>query len=191
MNKEDILNSITKEYSTLSESSQTEILAAAKIIYAEKGTTLVREETYSEKTFYIAKGCARAYYLKDGKDISDWFAFENEFISSIVSFFSGLPSPHSVEVLEDSILFELTRDRINALSDKHRDFERLTKIVVIKTMLRHQERIASIQFQKANQRYTSLIRMYPNITQRVSLTHIASYLGITLETLSRLRRVKK
>lgn len=191
MNKEDIINSIGNLYHPLTTECQVELLEEIKILALKKETTLVREGEYSDKTYYLIKGCARAFYLKDGRDISDWFAFENEFISSIVSYFTKQPSPHYIELLEDSIIVEISRETSENLADKYHDFERLIRIIVTKTMLSQQERITSLLFQRAEQRYIELLKIYPNITQRVSLTHIASYLGITLETLSRIRSVKK
>ena len=136
------------------------------------------------------QGCARAYYLKDGRDISDWFTFENQFMASIVSFFSKEPSPHYVEFVEDSIVFEFSKETIDHLSNKHRDLERLISTVVTETMLGLCERLYTVQFNKAEERYKHLISTQPDITQRIPLTHIASYLGITLETLSRIRNPK-
>lgn len=191
MNKEQIINSICTLYHPLTIECQLDLLEHIKILSLKKEAVLVREGEYSDKTYYIVNGCARAFYLKDGKDISDWFAFENDFISSIVSFFNQEPSPHYIELLEDSIVLEIPRAASEGLADKYHDFERLIRIIVTKTMLSHQKRITSMLFQRAEQRYIELLKIYPNITQRVSLTHIASYLGITLETLSRIRRVKK
>jgi len=191
MTKEKAINIISKVYSKLSKECQLELADRAKLLQLPKETILVKEGQYSDKTFFIIKGCARAYYLKDGKDISDWFAFENEFISSINSFFLHIPSPHYLEVLEDTVLVEISRAETDKLSDKYREFERLTKIIVTKTMLQQQERIASMQFYSAEQKYNNLLSIYPTITQRVPLTHIASYIGITLETLSRIRKPKK
>ncbi len=190
MTKQEIVHNISKTYSELSLECQQELPKYATILSLKKGTTLVRAGQYSDKTYYIIKGGARAYYLKDGKDISDWFAFENEFISSIVSFFSDKPSPHYIELLEDSILIELSKNSIEKLSDKYHDFERLIRVIVTKTMLSQQEKIAAIQFYNAEQKYENLLVIRPDMTQRVPLTHIASYLGITLETLSRIRKPK-
>jgi len=190
MNTEDIIKKISDTYSTLTYDCQQELLDSAKILKLEKDTTLVREGQFSDKTYYIVNGCARAYYLKDGKDISDWFAFQNEFISSIVSFFTNKPSPHYIELLEDSILIEFSKDQIDQMSMKYHDFEHFIRVVVTKTMLSLQERIVSIQFQSAEQKYKNILALHPNITNRIPLTHIASYLGITLETLSRIRNPK-
>ena len=187
---EEIVNIISEVYSPLTCECQQELADDVIILSLKKGATLVKEGQYSDKTYYIIKGCARAYYLKEGKDISDWFAFENEFISSIVSFFVNKPSPHYIELLENSILIEIARDKIEKLSDKYHDFERLIRVVVIKTMLSQQERMASMQFHSAEQKYENILAIHQNITKRVPLMHIASYLGITLETLSRVRSPK-
>ncbi|WP_299434726.1 Crp/Fnr family transcriptional regulator [uncultured Maribacter sp.] len=191
MNEEDIIKKISETYSPLTYDCQQELIGLAKILKLKKNFTLVREGQFSDKTYYVVSGCARAYYLKDGKDISDWFAFENEFISSIVSFFTNKPSPHFIELLEDSILVEFSREQIEELSMKYHDYERLIRVIVTKTMLSQQERITSIQFQNAEQKYNNILTIHPNITTRIPLTHIASYLGITLETLSRIRSLKK
>ncbi|KOF04490.1 cAMP-binding protein [Roseivirga seohaensis subsp. aquiponti] len=188
MNKAEVINHISDSYSPLTPTCKGDLLNKSRFVTPTKNTILVKEKQYSDKSFYIVKGCARAYYLNDGKDISDWFAFEGDFISSIQSFFLGVPSPHYIEVLEDSILLEISRESADELSNKHHDFERLTKNVAIKTMLQQQERIVAIQFQSAEQRYQNIISLRSDITQRVPLTHIASYIGITLETLSRIRK---
>jgi CRP-like cAMP-binding protein len=188
MTLDEIINSIERQYAPLSEDCKSELIKVAKPLMVPKNTILVKEGQYSNQAFFIVKGCTRAYYLKDGKDITDWFAFENDFISSINSFFSNVPSPHYIEVLEDAFLIELKREDIDRLSDQFHDFERLNKVIITKTMLQQQERIVSLQFQSSKQRYARLIEIYPNITQRVLLSHIASYIGITLETLSRIRR---
>ena len=188
MKKKQAIEIISNQYSPLTSECKSELSDNAKILVLEKGTTLVRERQYSDKIFFIINGCARAYYLKDGKDISDWFAFENDFISSINSFFLNIPSPHFIELLEDSVLLEISRENVVKLEDTYRDFERLSKVIAIKTMLSHQERISSMQFHSAEQKYKNILSIHPNITQRIPLTHIASYIGITLETLSRIRK---
>jgi len=188
--KEKIIDTICEQYALLSSICKSELVDIAKVLKLKKESTLVKEGEYSDKTYYIVKGCARAYYLKDGKDISDWFAFENDFISSIQSFFLNIPSPHHIELIEDTTLLEISREDTFKLSEKHHDFERLTKNIAIKTMLQQQVRIASMQFHSAQQKYDNLLVIYPSITQRIPLTHIASYIGITLETLSRIRNPK-
>lgn len=191
MNYKEVFKTIEETYTPLSTECQQELIASSKVCVYKKGDIVVREGQFSKKVFFIVQGCSRAYYLKDGKDISDWFTFENQFMASIVSFFSNEPSPHYVEFVEDSTVLEFSKDTVDKLSQKHHDFERLISKIVTETMLGLCERLYTIQFNKAEERYKHLLSIYPFITNRIPLTHIASYLGITLETLSRIRNPKK
>jgi len=186
-----ILTEIGKNYFPLSDECQEEFIANSKIRTFKKEETVVREGQFSKKAYLIVQGCSRAYYLKDGKDISDWFTFENQFMAPIISFFGNTPSPHYVEFMEDSTVIEFSKDTVDKLSNKYHDFERCINKVVTETMLGLCERLHTIQFNKAEERYHNLIHIYPNITDRVPLVHIASYLGITPETLSRIRHPKE
>lgn len=190
MDKEDIINKISSKYAHLNSECKLDFLNSSQILTFKKGEILVKEGRYSDKAYFIVSGSTRAYYLDNGKDITDWFAFENDFICAINSFFQKIPSPHFIEVLEDAQLLVISRDDLIKLSNKYHDFEKLTNRITTKTMLKLQARIVSIQFQSAEQKYQNILLAYPNITQRVPLTHIASYIGITLETLSRIRGQK-
>ena len=187
----EIMRSIGSYYSELSSECERDLIACCKLTTADKHTVLVKEGQYADKTYFIAKGAARAYYLKDGRDITDWFAFENAFISSINSFFLNIPSPYFIERLEPSAIVEISRAAMLDLCDKHHSFDRLCRIIVTKTMLQLQERVVSMQFESAQQKLDNLLVIRPDITNRVPLGHIATYMGITLETLSRIRHPKK
>lgn len=184
---QDIIQTIIAQFGPLSPKAIDDIKKVGEIRKVPKGATLVREGEYSYELYYIVKGGARAYYLKDGKTITDWFAFENDFISSIVSFFLGVPSQHYMEVFEDTTLMVLQLKDIEMLCDKHHDFERVGRLSTTKTMIQLQQRIVSLQFKSSKERYDSLLEKHPQIELRAPLGDIASYLGITQETLSRIR----
>lgn len=186
-----VINKISDNYSFLTDECKSDLMKSSALVSLDKSSIIVKEGAYSAIMYFIVSGCLRASYTKDGKDITDWFAFEGDFVSSINSFFQDCPSKHTIELLEPTILLEISRETIFTLSDKYHCFERLGRIAVTKTMLQLQERIVSIQFETAQQKYENLINLKPDILQRVPLTHIASYLGITLETLSRIRNPKK
>ena len=190
MNLAPLFTKLGNTYAPISTECQKEFIENAKIKTYDKGEIVVREGQYSRKAHLIIDGCARAYYLKDDKDISDWFTFENQFIAPIISFFSNQPSPHFVEFVEKSTVLEFSKETVDLLTEKHHDFERLISRIVTETMLGLCERLHTIQFSKAEERYKQLISIYPDVTQRIPLTHIASYLGISLETLSRVRNPK-
>lgn len=187
MNFQQIFEKIETHYLALTEECKNDLINRSKILSPDKEIKIVSEGQFADKSYFIAHGSARAFYLKDGKDVTDWFAFENDFICSLNSFFLNIPSLHFIEVLEPSMLLEVSRENVAFLSEKHKEFDQLNKMVITKTMLQQQQRIVSLQFETALQKYNNLLKVIPDITQRVPLTHIASYLGITLETLSRIR----
>lgn len=187
MTKEEIVSQIELKFCKLSQDSKDAWHTKSKVLHLKKSDVLVQQGERSDKIWFIGKGTLRAYYLKDGKRICDWFAFENEFISAITSFHTDQPSMHQIDVISDSILLETSRDSIGELCDEFHDFDRLGRLSTTETMLRLQQRIVSLQFETASQRLQNLLLIYPNIYLNLPLGDIASYLGITQETLSRLR----
>lgn len=187
---EKTINNISATYSTLTDECKSDFAQAAKVFSVEKAKILVKEGQNADKMLFLIEGCIRVYYLKDGKDISDWFAFENEFVCSINSFFLSIPSPHYVQALEPTTYLEISREAAFKLMKKHHCFETLTRKTITQITLQLQSRIVSHQFETAQQKYDNFLKSRKDITQRVPLSHIASYLGITLETLSRIRNPK-
>jgi len=190
MNIEKKLKDISLSYVSLPAECLQEFMSKSHIKAFKKGEIVVREGQYSKKAFLIFEGSARAYYLKNGKDVSDWFSFENQFMASILSFFSNKRSPHYVEFVEDSIVLQFSKETVDKLSNEYHDFERFIGKIKTETMLGLWERLHTIQFANASDRYERLLTIHPQITNRIPLTHIASYLGISLETLSRIRNPK-
>ena len=190
MTIEEIIKKTEGLFTSLPAECQQDFMEHSTIRNLEKGEVVVKEGQYSKKAYFILQGCSRSYYMKNGKDVSDWFTFEGGFVSPIVSFFSDKPNPHYIEFLEDSMAIEFTKETIDMLSKKYRNFEQVITATVTETMLNLCERLYYTQFTKAEERYEHLLSIHPDITNRISLTHIASYLGITLETLSRIRSAK-
>lgn len=188
--KEEIIQNLSNHYCPLSQETMQEFAARSSVHQYAKGEMMVHEGQFAHDLYYVVEGSVRVYYLKDGRDTTDWFAFENEFVSALVSFFGTEASPHYMEAVEDTVVLRIHREQVYGMMDAFRDVERLSNVVLTKTLLQLQHRVVSIQFETAQQRYKNLLAVRPDITQRVPLTHIASYLGITLETLSRVRSLK-
>ncbi len=182
-----VIESLSAKHSILTAACKADLLQVAKLSFAKSKTIIVEEHQLADTLYYISTGCFRAYYLKDDKDITDWFAFEEEFISSLNSYFKNIPSPHFIEALEPTAYLELKRADVIALTEKHRCFETLALKSAQHFMLVLQNRIVALQFETAQVKYDTLVKSRPDILNRVPLTHIASYLGVTLETLSRIR----
>ena len=153
----------------------------------KKDHFLLKENTVSDYIYFIEKGVARIYYYKNGKEITEWIALDGQFFLSITSFFQRIPSHLIIQTIEPSEVFGIHHDDYMKLANKYHDIERLLRKMVTSSLILSQVRMDSIQFESAQQRYERLLQTTPQIVQRVPLTYIASFLGITLETLSRIR----
>lgn len=152
-----------------------------------KGDHLFRQGEICRHLFYIKKGLARVYYYSDkGKEITLWFSAEDSLITAIDSFYLHKPTRDNCEALEDMVVYTITQPQLEALLNDPKGAQIVFYITyeVTRKMADHLE---SIRFRTAEDRYQSLISSYPAILQRISLGHIASFLGITQETLSRIR----
>ena len=121
------------------------------------------------------------------KEITHWFSFEEDFVTSFHSFITGQPSVENIQLFEGSVLWAISKESLTQLLNQHREIERLLRIAYEKYYIRLEERFVNAQFKTAAERYQTLLQQRPNIIERVSLGYIASYLGISQETLSRVR----
>ena len=152
-----------------------------------KNEILVKEGKICRHLYFLQQGALRGSYLLEGKEVTHWFAFENDFVTSFHSFITGQPAVENIQLLEGSVLWAISKEDLTALLNAFPEVERLVRIVYEKYYLRLEERFVNAQFKTATDRYQNLLEQSPHILQRVSLGHIASYLGISQETLSRIR----
>lgn len=151
-----------------------------------RGSLLIEMGKRHAGAYYLLRGCARSFYLKDGLEVNTWFAFAGEPIASLQNYL-GRPAHETVELLEDARLIIIDMAAIKA------DLQHFPAVnMLILRMLEEyaaflEERLYALQFSSSMDRYRYLLEREPELLQRVSLTHIASYLGISRETLSRMR----
>lgn len=157
------------------------------IRFVEKHRDLQHIGHTCRTVYFINKGIARIYYYKDAVDITESFAFEHQVVVRFESLFTGRPSRKAIQVLEDTELVAIDADRLFQLYDRYHDIERLFRRIFEAAHVETINRIESIQFYTAAERYHALLREAPDIIRRVPLKYIASYLGITQVSLSRIR----
>ncbi len=179
--------STVSQFTHLSDESQQDLSLSLRELNVAKGHILVRQDTVCNYVYFIDKGLTRTYYLKDGKDVTDWLSAENSFACSIISFITRKPDRRIIETLEPSAIFALHYNDLEKLCSKHHDVERLYRHLVSFGLIQLQQKFDDLHFASALQRYKTLMTNNPTIILRVPLGMIASYLGITQETLSRIR----
>jgi CRP-like cAMP-binding protein len=137
--------------------------------------------------YFVKSGLLRTFYNKRNKEISEWFAFDGSFCFSIISYFQKVPSYLAIQCLEDSEVITISRDGLMNLRNQNFEIANIAFFMISGSLIMSQQRMLSIQFESALQRYENLLKSHPSILQRIPLQHIASYLGVTAETLSRIR----
>lgn len=175
---------------TISKPLEAEINSIAKSVLFSKDRLILNANERCDTIFFINKGLMRGYYLDDGKEITNWFARESEFATCFYSFIANKPSFEIIETLEDCEVLQLTYSALQNLYLKFPETERIGRIITENYYIKLEERILNLQFKTAKERYQKLVSSKSFLLQRASLGQIASYLGITQETLSRIRAEK-
>ncbi len=150
-------------------------------------TTLLKEGEVSKKMFFIEKGCLRTWVNNDGREITTQFFFEGDKVSSIESFRTNQPSLYSIESLEPSILQTISQQDFQNFLENFPEIKEEIQDHLFRRLLQSQKIFYSYLKNTPQQRYQELIEEYPHIVQRIPQHYIASYLGITSVSLSRIR----
>ena len=150
-------------------------------------TTLLQEGQVARQAYFIRKGCIRMWFNNHGKDVSFQFFFEGEGVSSVESFRSGQPSQFSIETLEPCSLLVLSKKNFEQLMDELPGQRNLLLEILHQRVAHYMKLFLSRIKDSPEKRYADLIKESPHIIQRIPQHHIASYLGITPVSLSRIR----
>ncbi|ADQ78605.1 putative transcriptional regulator, Crp/Fnr family [Paludibacter propionicigenes WB4] len=156
----------------------------------KKGEIIVNEGKICDQLFFIKKGALRGFHYHNGKDITSWFGFEDDFGTSTYSFITQTTGFEIVESIESGILYVISYNDLYSIYKKYPEFNYVGRILTEKYYIDLMERTLCLQYQSAKENYEQLVVNRPQILQRATLGHIASYLGISQETLSRIRTKK-
>ncbi len=154
----------------------------------KKKSFLLKEGEICDYEAYILKGCVRTFYVdKQGAETNLTFAVEDWWVADISSFTEQQPSRQNIETLEDCELLTISYENKNILYQKVPKFEKLFRILLQRTAGVLQQRIYASISQTAEERYLAFIEKYPAIVQRIPQHHIARYIGVSPEFLSKVR----
>ncbi len=151
-----------------------------------KGHILFKANKVESNIYFIKKGLVRAFVDRDN-EVTFWFGKEGETVLSMKSYVEEEPGYETIELLEDCELYELKTENLKKLFEQDVHIANWGRKFAEKELIKTEERLISRQFKNASERYLELMKDHPELLQRVQLGHIASYLGITQVSLSRIR----
>jgi CRP/FNR family transcriptional regulator, anaerobic regulatory protein len=136
---------------------------------------------------FISKGLLRCFYLQNSQEVSSWFMMEGDVIISVESFFQQAKSKESIQALEDCLLYSLEYTDLQYMYRNFAESNFVGRVLTEKYYIMSEQRLYSLKIQKAPGRYKYILENFPVLLQRVPAKYIASYLGVSEETLSRIR----
>lgn len=183
----DIAREITRLYCRLSPmgvDTLSQILVPMKF---QKGDVVLSEGEVCRAMYFVDRGMVRQFYYKNGKDVTEHFSFEGRIVFCIESFLKQEPSRLMVEALENSLLYAIPYEAWHMSMLQNQEMEMLYRKILEHALISSQEHADSQRFENATERYTRLMATKPEIVLRAPMVHIASFLQMTPETLSRVR----
>jgi CRP-like cAMP-binding protein len=152
-----------------------------------KGEFLLKEGDVSKDIFFVQSGLLRQFYFKDGRDITEHFGCENQGALCIVSLFKQVPTTLIVGALENSVVYLIPYAKLITIAENYRNLAVLLRKILESSLIISQDKADSWRFETARERYNRFLVEFPEAAKRASVNHIASYLLMTPESLSRVR----
>lgn len=160
--------------------------AVDKEIY-QKNEIIFTEGKISDEIYFVTKGCVRLFYNVDGKDKTAFFYTEGQFICAGESYTYNIPAIENYQAIEQTELFVFKKSKIETLLKEVPKFEVIARIATENELITCQKVIASFVTKSAEERYINLLSTQGELFQRVPQQYIASFLGVSPETLSRIK----
>ena len=188
MNTSLLFDSLAKHIS-LSDAERDILAGLMQERKVRKGQFLVHENGIARSTHFVTKGSVITYFLDlEGKQHIVQFAIEGWWISDLNSFINQEPATFNVQALEDSELLELPADKVEIMYNKVPQMERYFRIITQRAFVSFQHRIVQNISMAAEDRYLAFKKKYPKIESRIAQKLVASYLGISAEFLSKIKK---
>ncbi|BDD03715.1 Crp/Fnr family transcriptional regulator [Aureibacter tunicatorum] len=159
-----------------------------KVRLYKKGEFLIKEGEYSDAFYFNIKGLVRLYYLIEGEEKTTYFYSGNQYISAYRSFTRDEPCRFNLQAMEDTHIVAINKNSAYQLLEHSSKFEALARLAMEDELICHQDMVASHIIMTPEQRYLNLMESFPEIFQKVPQLHIASYIGVKPESLSRIKK---
>ena len=186
-NRKEVAKEIARRYCRL-EPDSIDVLAQLLVpMKFHRGEVILREGEECTCMYYVDSGMVRQYYFKNGKDVTEHFSFEGRIVMCIESLLKHVPSQIIIESLETTQLYALPRKKLLEALEYTPELGILYRKILEHALISSQHHADSQRFENAQERYERLLKEKPEIILRAPMIHVASFLQMTPETLSRVR----
>ncbi len=182
------LKQFVSQFAHLSQEEWEAVMPFIETRNLKKNEYFVREGEIARYISFTKSGYLRVYYNHDGDEITRDISPLHSFVTALPSYISQTPSYEIIQAITDCELFVIYHDNLELLYDSYSNWQRVGRRVIEEMFVQTQSRIYAFITQPAEVRYKEMMKQFPDIFQHVPLQYIASYLGITSQSLSRLRR---
>jgi len=186
---ETLLNYLDSIY-PISEACMERLATVLKYKMVPKKELLLRAGHICQHIYFIQRGLLRCYYYKNEAEICSWFMKEGDVVVSVESFFKQAVSYESIQALEDCELHYISYSELQQVYRQFSEFNFIARVLTEKYYCLSEQRLYSIRMMRALERYDYLMEHHADLILRVPAKHLASYLGITAEMLSKIKTGK-
>lgn len=183
----EITKQFTEQYCHLSPETIKTLSLEIEPLKLSKGETFIKEGDRVNHIYYVEKGMVRQFYFKNKRELTEHFSYEGGVVICIESYLLQEPTYLMAEALEPTTVWRISKEAFNRLGEKNREVELFYRRIFEYALIISQHKADAMRFENAHDRYQQLLTKHPEIIRRAPLTHIASFLQMTPETLSRVR----
>ncbi len=186
-NRRDIARELARKYSTMTHEELDVLESILVPIKYAKGELVLKEGEVCRQFLYIEKGLLRQFYYKHGKEVTEHIGADHTIVMCIESLFKEEPTSLQVEALEQTVVYALPKAELERVAMHNVNIQILYRKILEESLIQSQVHADLVRFETAQDRYKKICKLMPQVVLRAQLSHIASYLQMTPETLSRVR----
>lgn len=185
--KRDVARELARRYSTMTHEELDVLESILVPMKFQKGEKILGEGETCTYIYWIVKGLVRQFYYKNGKELTEYMAVENHIIMCIESLFKEEPTHLQIHALETTVIYAMPRNLLEQVAMRSVNIQILYRKILEESLIQSQIHADMMRFETAQDRYSKLVKLHPQLVLRAPLVYIASYLQMTPETLSRVR----
>lgn len=187
LTKRDVARELARRYSTMTHDELDVLESILVPMKFQKGEKILNEGELCTHIYWIVKGLVRQFYYKNGKELTEHMAVENHIIMCIESLFKEEPTRLQILALEPTLIYAMPRHLLEQVAMRSVNIQILYRKILEESLIDSQIHADLLRFETAQDRYSKLVKLHPQLVLRAPLVYIASYLQMTPETLSRVR----